>query len=216
MLLSHQDRGGQDFLTIEVNTSSRISPTKTEAASGGELRHHIGRQALHLLQIVEQRVEDKELCPGGCHLAQRFYAFLSSPGRSEGIDVRQPEVSIQSLQSFRQTPAGALPIVVHRDVDALGDPERRRVATQICECLANDLDLPDDHRDARVHLLVVRPDHSAMYVAHRERRWQVAEGSDWWNRWKIDDLRPNLANLCRTCVLQLAGTPRPVLRGDET
>ena len=79
-------------------------------------------------------------------------------------------------------------------------------------------DLFDDDPDAKVHLLVVRRSDRAMYVAHSEARWRAPERGDWWNRWRLYNVSttpyaPNMANLCRTCLIQLAGTPRPVLAG---
>src|SRR2546422_11510049 len=80
-----------------------IAPRETcPPAASRELGHHLGHQTLHLLNLVEDRVEQDQLCARLCHLAQTSHAGVGWP-----VGGQEPPIQRRSTTAVRR-PAHAM------------------------------------------------------------------------------------------------------------
>ena len=63
-----------------------------------ELGHHLGHQALHLLGLVEDRVEQDQFRARLCHLAQTSHAGVGWPVDGDGLQAGQLEERVEAVQ----------------------------------------------------------------------------------------------------------------------
>src|SRR6267142_5655787 len=108
--------------------SERLWPTLVLQRALRELGHHLGHQALHLLGLVEDRVEQNQLSAGPCDVAQTLHAGVGRPVDRDGLQAAQLEEWVEAVQRLADSPARALGIIVDGDVDALADLEGGGVA----------------------------------------------------------------------------------------
>src|SRR4029450_13903039 len=113
------------FISFSTSYAERFAP-----AVSRELRHHLRHQTLHLLDLVEDRVEQDQLRASLCHLAQTSHARVGWPVNRERLQVARLEERVEAVQRLADSPARALDVVVDGDVDALADLESRPVAAR--------------------------------------------------------------------------------------
>src|SRR5262245_23552203 len=111
-------------------------------AASGQPRHYRGGQALHLPGLVEERVEQDHPGARVRHLAQPARAGVGRPPYRYRGQVRGAEEPVDPVERRGHSLPRALGVVVHGDVDALGDREPRRIAALGGELLAHGLHLP--------------------------------------------------------------------------
>src|SRR6267142_6574422 len=118
--------------------SERLWPTLVLQRASRELGHDLGHQALHLLGLVEDRVEQDQFRARLCHLAQTSHAGVGWPVDGEGLQAAQLEERVEAVQRLADSPPRALGVVVDGDVDALADLEAGGVAPRLGERLPYD------------------------------------------------------------------------------
>jgi hypothetical protein len=76
---------------------------------------------LHLLELVEQRVEEDNVQSGRGDVAQTSDAVIGCAGDRDGGEVTQPEVAVPAIEGVGDPIAGVFGVVVDGDVDTLGN-----------------------------------------------------------------------------------------------
>src|SRR5581483_149555 len=99
-------------------------PAAPARRPSAELGDDLGGEALHLLEVVEQRVEQDHLRPGPDHRLQALDARLRrAPDRHRREVAHADEEAVEPPQGGRQPLPGPVGVVVDGDIDTLGDAE---------------------------------------------------------------------------------------------
>src|SRR5438445_11102831 len=124
------------FIFFSTSYAERHRPGLLHDSS--ELGHHLGHQTLHLLGVVEHRVEQDLLRTGLCHLARTLRAGGWRPVARNRLQAVQLEERVEAVQRLADSPARAVGVVVDGDVDALADLKAGGVAPCLGERLPHD------------------------------------------------------------------------------
>src|SRR6266571_5762870 len=112
----------------------------------GELGHDFGGQALDLLGLAGERVEQDR--PGARlrHLAQPLRARVRRAEDRDGGEVGEREVPVELLQAVGDLLPSTRGVIVHGDVDAFGDREGIGIPPRLRERGPHDLHLLGEPR----------------------------------------------------------------------
>jgi hypothetical protein len=97
-----------------------------------------GGESVHLVEFVDERVEQDQLRPGHGDLVQAGHAVVDRAGDRDGGEVGHPEVAVPAFEGIGDPVAGLVGVVVNSDVDPLGEGETAGVASLLVQLLLGD------------------------------------------------------------------------------
>jgi hypothetical protein len=98
----------------------------------------LGGESVHLVELVEERIEQDHLRPNCGDLVQAGHAILDGPGDGDGGEVGHPEVAVPAFEGIGDPVPGLVGVVVNGDVDPLGEGENAGVAPLLVQLVPDD------------------------------------------------------------------------------